>query len=61
MNKEFLKMQKTAGLITESQYKKLVENEDTQAITAAEKVEDKVVADPKLEQAVEKLTPEQIA
>ena len=61
MNKEFLKMQKTAGLITESQYKKLVENEEAKAIVAAEKVEDKVVADPKLEQAVEKLTPEQIA
>jgi len=30
MNKEFLKMQKTAGLITENQYrKKLAENKDT--------------------------------
>jgi hypothetical protein len=61
MNKEFLKMQKTAGLITESQYKKLVENEEAKAIAAAEKVEDKVAVDPKLEQAVDKLTPEQIA
>ena len=26
MNKEFLKMQKLAGLITESQFKQLVEN-----------------------------------
>ena len=61
MNKEFLKMQKIAGLITESQYTKLVENEEVQAVAAAEKVEDKVVADPKLEQAIDKLTPEQIA
>ena len=30
MNKEFLKMQKTAGLITESQYHQLVENLDVE-------------------------------
>ena len=34
MNKEFLKMQKTAGLITETQFKQLVENE-----TSDEKIE----------------------
>jgi hypothetical protein len=60
MNKEFLKMQKTAGLITESQYKKLVENEEAKVVAAAEKVEDNVIANPKLEQAIDKLTPEQI-
>jgi hypothetical protein len=61
MNKEFLKMQKTAGLITENQYRKLVEADEAKAIAAAEKVEDTVADNTKLEQTIEKLTPEQIA
>lgn len=34
LNKEFLRMQKLAGLITESQYKKLTENKSSDLIEA---------------------------
>ena len=61
MNKEFLKMQKLAGLITESQFKQLTENEEAQAIATAEKIEDNVADNSKLDQAIEKLTPDQIS
>jgi len=55
MNKEFLKMQKTAGLITESQYRELTE-EDAKIMAAAEKIEDKVESDPSIEAMVDKLS-----
>jgi hypothetical protein len=49
MNKEFLKMQKLAGLITESQYKKLFEDQ-----TVIDRILDKISA-----QGIESLTPEE--
>ena len=60
MNIEFLKMQKIAGLITESQYRELTE-EDTKAIAAAEKIEDKVKSDPSIKAMVGKLSDEEIS
>jgi hypothetical protein len=58
MNKEFLKIQKIAGLITESQYRELTE-EDIKVIAAAEKIEDKVESDPSIEAMVDKLSDEE--
>lgn len=55
MSREFYKMQKIAGLITESQYKELTE-EDAKAIAAAEKIEDKVKSDPSIEAMVDELS-----
>ena len=55
MNREFAKMQKLAGLITESQYKELTE-EDAKVMAAAEKIEDKVESDPSIEAMVDKLS-----
>ena len=49
MNKQFLHMQKLAGLITESQYKKLLEDQ-----TIIDKILDKISA-----QGIEFLTPEE--
>jgi len=49
MNKEFLKMQKLAGLITESQYLKLLEDQVT-----IDRILDKISA-----QGIESLTPEE--
>jgi hypothetical protein len=49
MNKEFLKMQKIAGLITESQYLKLLEDQAT-----IDRILDKISA-----QGIESLTPEE--
>lgn len=60
MSREFYKMQKIAGLITESQYKELTE-EDAKAIAAAEKIEDKVESDPSIEAMVDKLSDEEKA
>ena len=60
MNKEFYKMQKIAGLITESQYKELAE-EDAKVIAAAEKIEDKVESDPSIKAMVDKLSDEEKA
>ena len=60
MNKEFYKMQKVAGLITESQYKELAE-EDAKVMAAAEKIEDKVESDPSIKAMVDKLSDEEKA
>jgi len=60
MNKEFYKMQKIAGLITESQYKELAE-EDAKVMAAAEKIEDKVESDPSIKAMVDKLSDEEKA
>ena len=60
MNREFYKMQKVAGLITESQYKELAE-EDAKVMAAAEKIEDKVESDPSIEAMVDKLSDEEKA
>lgn len=55
MSREFYKMQKIAGLITESQYKELAE-EDAKVMAAAEKIEDKVESDPSIEAMVDELS-----
>ena len=55
MNREFYKMQKVAGLITESQYRELAK-EDAKVMAAAEKIEDKVESDPSIEAMVDKLS-----
>ena len=60
MNREFYKMQKVAGLITESQYRELAE-EDAKVMAAAEKIEDKVESDPSIEAMVDKLSDEEKA
>ena len=61
LSEEFRRMQKLAGIITETQYTKLVENEEAEAINAAEKAKDTIVNNDKLEQKVDSLTPDQIA
>lgn len=60
MNREFAKMQKLAGLITESQYRELTE-EDAKVMAAAEKIEDKVESDPSIKAMVNKLPDEEKA
>ena len=60
MNKEFYKMQKIAGLITENQYRELAE-EDAKVMATAEKIEDKVESDPSIEAMVDKLSDEEKA
>ena len=60
MNREFYKMQKVAGLITESQYRELAE-EDAKVMATAEKIEDKVESDPSIEAMVDKLSDEEKA
>ena len=56
MNNEFIRMQKLAGLITESEYKakkSLVENEKNispeQVVDSTSKIVDKIKSDPKID------------
>ena len=55
MNREFYKMQKIAGLITESQYRELAE-EDAGVIATPEEIENKVESDPSIKAMVNKLS-----
>jgi len=54
ISKEFLKMQKVAGLITEGQYKKILsENEELSPSEVSEKMKE-ILKDPKFEAGMEK-------
>ena len=54
MNKEYLRMQKLAGVITEGQYKEKLEE------SKIENIADKVADNPKLDQILSKLSPEKL-
>ena len=54
MNKEYLRMQKLAGVITEGQYKEKLEE------SKIENIADEVADNPKLDQILSKLSPEKL-
>ena len=54
MNKEYLRMQKLAGVITEGQYKEKLEE------SKIENIADEVADNPKLDQILSKLPPEKL-
>jgi hypothetical protein len=55
MNKEFLKMQKIAGLITENQFKQLNENENKTALELFQMFKDEDLLNDRREYDVEDL------
>ena len=54
MNKEYLRMQKLAGVITEGQYKEKLEE------SKIENIADEIADNPKLDQILSKLSPEKL-
>ena len=64
ISEEFLKMQKLAGLITESEYKEksiIIENEEAQIYQVADQIANDPEVQAEIEDKLETLTPEQIA